>query len=763
MRLTLLHVVISAICLGWGFGAASAEPAAARFGSGEQDTCVSCHPGVVQAWRGSDHARAMQHASIVTVLGNFDNVTLTHSGEQMLLTQNGNTFHAATSNDAAPGATQSFKVLYTFGVTPLQQYLVETENGKLQALPWAWDARATSQGGQRWFHLYDTEEVPPGDRLHWQSPLQNWNGMCADCHSTGLKRTYDLSEDSFASTATSLNVSCASCHGEASDHVKTMQGGQTGEHASGADFKDIIRFLDASSSRFERKDGEPTASNVGASHKGREVSVCASCHSRRTPLTSVIDPALGFLDQFIPELLADGLYHADGQIRDEVYVWGSFMQSKMAAAGVTCSHCHNAHSLKLKAEGNALCATCHAADVFDDPNHHRHDPTSDGSQCTNCHMPQTTYMGVDARRDHSFKIPRPDVSAEIDTPNACTGCHKDMSNEIAAQHIEAWHGPVRGSSFAQTLHEARNRNPAARAPLAQLIENAAEPAIVRATALGLVGGLANAGLIDLAAANLVSAEPLLRLGAIRALSILPPEARTTLLGPLLDDPVKAVRLEAAMALIEVPPNLMANETAVRLRVVTNELLLANEQVAWRGEGRLNRGLFYQGRGDQVATETAWRHATLFDPAFAPTWVNLSELLRAQGKQEEATTVLTRALEATKGAPPVHHALGLALIRQNRHADALAHLEKAADGAPQSARFSYVYSVALNSLDREAGAVSRLTAALTLHPNDPDLLTLALSLASTRRDVPAMRLHATHLAEIFPDEAYYKTLLSRLPD
>lgn len=757
MRLAFLHVVICASGLGWGFGAASADPAAPQFGSGDQDTCVSCHPDAVQAWRSSDHARAMQHASAQTVLGNFDGVTLTHSGEQMLLTQNGNTFRATTSHNAAPGVSQTFQVLYTFGAHPLQQYLVEFEDGKLQALPWAWDTRAASRGGQRWFHLYGNEETPPGNRLHWQSPLQNWNGMCADCHSTGLERDYDLADNSFASTATSLNVSCASCHGEASDHVKKVRG----ENVSAANFKDVIRFLDASTSRFERKDGEPTASNVGASHKGQEVSVCASCHSRRTPLTHVIDPKIGFLDQFTPELLEPGLYYPDGQILDEVYVWGSFMQSKMAAAGVTCSNCHNPHSLKLKAEGNQLCAGCHAPSVFDVASHHRHERSSTGSQCTNCHMPQTTYMAVDARRDHSFKIPRPDVSLKIATPNACTSCHEDMSNEVAAQHIETWHGPTRGPSFAQTFHDARERDPAARAPLAQLIENEAEPAIVRASALGLVGGIANADLVDLAAANLGSTEPLARLGAIQALALLPYEARANLLGAVLDDPVKAVRLEAATALIDVPPNLMSNETASRLGVVTDELLLANEQVAWRGEGGLNRGLIYQGRGDTGAAEAAWRQATIIDPTFAPAWVNLSELLRAQGKQNETLDVLTRALETTEDEPPVHHALGLALIRQNRHADALAHLEKAAGDAPQSARFAYVYVVALNSLGEEAAALSRLATALTLHANDPGLLSLALSLANARRDIPAMRRHATRLAEIFPDEPSYTELLSQL--
>lgn len=758
MRLISCLIILLAVSVSQTIGEASAEATSTIFGNGEQEACVSCHPGAVQAWRGSDHARALQHASVATVLGDFDDVTLARSGEQIQFSRDGNAFHVAISQSVSNDKPEVFRILYTFGIRPLQQYLVEIGKGKLQALPWAWDTRAASEGGQRWFHLYGDEDTPPGDRLHWRSPLQNWNGMCADCHSTGFERAYDPVGDTFSSVATATGISCASCHGEASGHVAAMQRGKT----STTNYKDIIRFLDASTSQFKRDDGAPTASNVGASHKGQEVDVCASCHARRTPLTAAIDPARSFPDQFTPALLEDGLYYADGQIHDEVYVWGSFRQSKMAAAGVTCSHCHDAHSLELKARGNALCTTCHAPQVFDTASHHRHDPASNGSQCTNCHMPQTTYMGVDARRDHSFKIPRPDVSARIGTPNACTGCHAEMSNEAAAELITDWHGPERGPSFAETLHGARNRDPAAREPLARLIENEAQPVIVRASALGLVAGVRDGALIDLAAMQLSSKEPLLRLGAIAALSLLSPERRATLLAPLLDDEIKAVRLEAATAMIDIPPNLMAKETAVRLGVVADELLVANEQIAWRAEGRLNRGLIYQSRGDREAAAATYEEAIRIDPAFAPPYVNLSELLRAEGKQDDAMEVLTRALAATRGGASVHHAMGLALIRRNQHAEALDHFKNAATLAPGSARFAYVYAVALDSLERRGEAIAQLEAALVRHPHDVDLLNLGLAIASQERDFAAIRSHAKRLAAIFPDEASYKDLLAQ-PD
>jgi tetratricopeptide (TPR) repeat protein len=729
-------------------------------GDNTEATCLSCHSDVVQAWRGSDHARAMEHASVVTVLGDFKDILLSHSGETTRLSQRGNTFHATVSPSGEQAATVTYHVLYTFGVTPLQQYLVETEGGRLQALPWAWDTRDASEGGQRWFHLYEEDNVPPGNRLHWREPLQNWNGMCADCHSTGLERGYDLETNTFKTTATTLNVSCASCHGEAETHVEAMKNERDAPVLDGS-FGDLIRFVDRSESRFERRDGETTAVNRGASHASQEFGVCSSCHARRAPLTAGIDPARAFLDQFTPELLNEGLYYADGQIRGEVYVQGSFAQSKMAAAGVTCSHCHDAHSLKLKAEGNGLCATCHAPEVFDTSAHHHHERASAGAACTSCHMPQTTYMGVDARRDHSFKVPRPDLSSKIGTPNACTGCHTDMEDEIAAQHIVDWYGPDRAASFAETFHAARARNPAARAPLAALITNEEIPVVVRATGLALISGVASPALIALATTTLSSSEPLLRLGAIRALAQQTAQTRARLLAPLLNDKIKAVRLEAATALTDVSPTLLAPDHAARLNSTMAELLVANEEIAWRGEGALNRGLIYQDHGDLNQAAAAYRRALKIDPAFAPPAVNLSELLRADGKEDVAIALLEAALVSTSGDASVHHALGLALIRTGHHAEALAHLEAAADGAPQATRFSFVLAVALDSLGRRPEAGRRLAEALKRHPYDPDLLVLGLSFASRTGETDVMRHFAQELAAIFPQDPSYKDLLSRL--
>lgn len=751
-------LIIAAFMIAMIVSARAAPSPVAFAGAGEM-TCAECHAGAVKAWQGSHHARAMQHASPATVLGTFEGQVLTHAGERTLMSRRGEKFLATISSPDSRAAAQQYEVLYTFGTTPLQQYLVQTEPGRLQALPWAWDARAEAQGGGRWYHLYDGDTVPPGDRLHWKSPLQNWNGMCADCHSTGLVRNYDVSGDHFESTAASINISCASCHGDAADHVLAMQ--QETRPPSGS-FDDIIHLSDAAASRFERAAAEATASNRSASHQGREIEVCAACHSRRTPLTTKIDPAIPFLDQFTPDLLDEGLYHPDGQIQDEVYVWGSFMQSKMAAAGVTCSHCHDAHALTLKRGGNALCSSCHAPEVFDTSDHHRHLPTSAGAQCVSCHMPQTTYMGVDARRDHSFKVPRPDLSESLGTPNACTSCHADMTNEVAAAHITAWYGPRKADNrAAQTIAAARARNPAAREPLRALIEDETRPAITRATGLSLIANVPNRALLTVALSHLGDTDPLIRIGTIRTLTILTPQSRADALAPLLGDPVKSVRMEVATALQDVSASVFSGDDRIRFEAVIAELLKANEEITWRGEGRLNRGLIHQGQSELDKAKASYKKSIEIDPGFTPSYINLSELLRIGGADEETRATLLQGLAAAPDDGALEHALGLALIRASKAEEAMTHLARAATLAPQTPRFAYVHAVALHSVGKTPEARARLQAALAQHPYDPDLLTLGFSLADEAGDRAAMRTYARQLAEISPDDPNWPDRLRRL--
>ena len=346
--------------------------------------CADCHVTEYQSWQGSHHQLAMQTASTDTVLGNFDGASVSYNTSTSRFLEDGDGF--VVSTDGPDGQLQDYRVRYAFGVAPLQQYLLDTGGGRYQALSIAWDSRAREAGGQRWFHLYPDEQVDHADVLHWTQPSATWNYMCADCHSTALKKNYDADSRSYATSYAEVSVGCEACHGAASLHVASARA------------------------------GGPVQSLASLDEQSAQVNACAPCHSRRGQLAEGFQPSADMLDHYLPALLDEGLYHPDGQILDEVYVWGSFTQSKMYGQGVMCIHCHDPHNAGLKLSGNTVCTQCHnaagRADFpslpkanFDSPEHHFHAPDSAGGQCVACHMANKTYMVVDPRRDHSFRIP----------------------------------------------------------------------------------------------------------------------------------------------------------------------------------------------------------------------------------------------------------------------------------------------------------------------------------------------------------------------
>ena len=331
--------------------------------------CIECHQEQAAEFAGSDHDLAMQPATPETVLARFDDRQLDHGGVPTRMHQQGKQFLVTT--DGPDGEQQTFDVKYAFGVRPLQQYLVELEGGHVQCLPWAWDTQA-----EEWFHLYPDEELPAGDLLHWTGRAQNWNHMCADCHSTDVEKHYDHATNTFHTTFAEIDVSCEACHGPGSLHVE---------------------LAESPSLFWDRRHGYGLAQLKGRSSKP-QLDTCARCHSRRRNVYPGYEAGQEFLDFYEPELLDGDVYHVDGQIHEEVYVYGSFLQSRMYQRGVRCTDCHDPHSTRLVAEGNALCVRCHTAARFDTPSHHHHEANSTGAQCVACHMPERTYMIVDPRR-----------------------------------------------------------------------------------------------------------------------------------------------------------------------------------------------------------------------------------------------------------------------------------------------------------------------------------------------------------------------------
>jgi tetratricopeptide (TPR) repeat protein len=677
-------------------GNAPAGPvaAAARYVGSER--CGDCHAAELAAWRGSQHARAIQRASDTTALGDFDDARFRYGDVTSTFFRRDG--HPWVRTDGPDGALGDFQVQYAFGVYPLQQYLLALPGGRLQALSIAWDARPAEAGGQRWFHLYPGERIDAHDELHWTGRQQNWNYMCADCHSTRVQKHYDAATDAYATTFAELTVGCEACHGPGSAHVDWAR-----THAR-VPARGLTTALDERRGVAWTRDaatGQPRRSRTRTSQ--REIEVCAQCHARRAQLAEDYRPGTPFLDAYRPALLGPELYHADGQQRDEVFIWGSWLQSRMHRAGVTCSDCHDPHTQKLRVPGNGVCSQCHLAIKFDSPQHHFHAPGAPGAKCTSCHVPATTYMVVDTRHDHRLSVPRPDLSISSGTPNACIRCHSDKSGQWAADAVARWYG-LRGGSrphFGEALHAGRHARPGAAAGLQALVQDAVTPPIVRATAVDLLAQYPSAAAGNLIEQALSDPDPLVRHAAVLAHQSYPPQAVVSALVPMLRDPVRAVRIEAASLLA---PMAHALPPGTAFDSAIHELESVQRGMLGQPEALLMLGNLSAVRGYAARAEDCFRKAIRLDRHFIPAYVNLADLARATQREALSEQILREGLQVVPKAPALRQALGLALMRQGRKDAALAEFAAAHAAAADEPRYAYVYAVALHDMGRRTEAI-----------------------------------------------------------
>lgn len=686
----------------------------------------------------------MQQARPETVLGDFNNATLQHHSLTTRFSKRDDKFAVLT--DGPDGKPAEFDVKYVFGVEPLQQYLLALPGGRLQGLTVAWDTKAN-----RWFHLNAHERIDFRDELHWTKPAQNWNHMCAECHVTDFKKNYDAATRSYKTTWQRDDVGCQACHGPGSRHLEWAN---AAKNAPAIDSKSVKATFDV---------------DLAAGNSNVQIESCARCHSRRGVISDEYKYGQRLMDHYLPALLTDGLYHSDGQQLDEVYNYGSFLQSWMYAKGVRCTDCHDPHSSKLKAQGNAVCTACHNTTGaaarkhvdtsglrkkdYDSAAHHFHKTGAPGSACVDCHAPTKNYMVVDPRHDHSFRIPRPDFTAEIGTPNACNGCHTKESAQWAVEAVTKWYGPGRRKEnhYGQALAAGREGKPGAAASLQALIDSTAQPAIVRATALELLQRYPGSAVAALTVRAIGDPDPLVRRTAVAALEGFPQTERVRLAAPLLSDPVRAVRLEAVQVLAAVPEQSLGENRSVAFRSALAEFEAVQRANADRPESWLALGNVSAARGQPQKAEDAYRAAIALDNRFVPAYANLANLLRDRGNEAAAESTLREGMGATRNHAALEHALALSLVRQGKKPAALALLARAAAQAPSDVRIQYTYAVALHDAGKRGEALKRLEALVPRASGDREVL---LALAAFKReggDVVGAERYLRELAAINPDD------------
>lgn len=685
--------------------AAPVIPKAAPANMVDEQQCQGCHSAQVKDWQGSHHQLAMQQADPQTVLANFDNVQFKSEGERTRFYRQNNEFWVNTPG--ADGKPADFKVAYTFGIAPLQQYLIDVGDGKLQALGIAWD---TEKNG--WFHLYPGQGVNFKNPLHWSKPSQNANFMCVECHTTGYKRNFDAATNSFNSQWNSLGVGCQACHGPASNHLQAVAGKSDLPHAG---FDVDLNSKDSTA----------------------EIETCARCHARRAPLGDGFTVGKRLMDDYLSSVLTRELYALDGKIKDEVFEHGSFAQSKMFDKGVRCSNCHNPHSNELKAPGNGVCLQCHnpagkaaipgiddkglQAKNYDSVEHHRHTEGKPGSQCVDCHMPGKLYMGNDFRHDHSFSLPNPVRAKTLGTPDACLTCHQGKAGDKVTEQFKLWtaHDAPQAARYDESLWLIRGGQPGAAQALYEQLQRSNLPAIQRATLLAELAGYPSESALKLASKDLNDPAPQVRESAVRAVSaFLPPAERQPLLTPLLNDSVRAVRIIAARNLLGASRNGLGAAQGAWEKAI-GEYEAVQLSLAERAESNLNLAMLYQASGRNAEVEPKLRAALLRDPDFFPALVTLAQWLESSGRSVEAKTLLGDGIKEHPDAALLQHTQGLALIRAGQPAQAMAALQKAVKLEPESAQYRYVLAVALHESGEVDKACAQLEDLLKRQPSNRD--------------------------------------------
>ncbi|ALM51700.1 tetratricopeptide repeat protein [Halomonas huangheensis] len=758
--------------------AASPQMASDAMGYAPEGSCAGCHEQQNSAWKDSDHGWAMREATPSNVLGDFDDGVFEDGEVKARFHRDGDRFVATIEGPEDPQA--DWEIAYTFGYSPLQQYLVELPDGKLQALTIAWDSRPEDEGGQQWFSLYPGQTFTPDDPLHWRGRYQNWNAMCADCHSTNLIKGYDLDSDSFSTTWHEQTVGCQSCHGPSQPHVDWATDWQQDHGDVATDARTEAR---AEANSAEQLDATDMGLPVDPSEwQGKElVEQCARCHSRRQMLGKGTEPGTPLTDAALPSLLSEGLYHADGQIQGEVYVYGSFAQSRMYQEGVTCTNCHDPHTTRVKIEGNGLCTQCHnlapPAEYpgikpmdYDSHDHHHHEPGSEGAQCVSCHMPETPYMEVDPRRDHSFRVPRPDLHDATNSPNACASCHQDKSPEESASSIQQWFGDLSRANqqgrphYGVTLQAARNGDPEALDGLVELVNDDRTPDIVRATA---VDELANYGApaVPTLEQALQDESSLVRAAAAPPFAQAPDNARIQRLLPLISDSELAVRDEAIKALAGTSMLLIPEGQRDKVLEVRRDYERRLREGADLPGNRLNLAVLLARTAREDEAIEQYRAALKMDPYFLPARANMVTLLSGEGDVEEARDVLQEGLALEEMPEPdrghLAYLLALSLAEDKQFEEAAEWLDKAAEWRPAHARTHYNRSLLLDRLGRKDEALAALNQGLQYAPDDPDLLYAAVYLNASLGQVTDALQAMTQLREIRPDDPKLQRLEQQL--
>jgi tetratricopeptide (TPR) repeat protein len=688
--------------------------------------CKECHEVEYETWKKSDHYKAMQVANEETVLGDFNNYTFKSKSFTNKMFKKDSAFYMVLEN--REGHPDTFKVVYTFGYYPLQQYLIEFPDGRYQGTHVAWDSR-----DNKWFDLYPDLEIHHSEWLHWSGGSQTWNNMCADCHSTNLQKNYNEATNSYQTTFDEINVSCESCHGAGSEHVRLSKMYPD----SGAVFGEV--YLGQNSQVDE------------------QMQFCARCHSRRSQLNNRFNYDEHWMQQYSPDILRPGLYYADGQILDEVYVWGSFTQSRMYREDVRCTDCHDPHTYERKLPGNRLCYQCHDFRVYDNKSHHFHEPDSEGAQCESCHMPGRYYMVNDYRPDHSFRVPRPDLSVKYDVPNACNKCHNDQSAQWATNWVNEWYGEEREFHFSEVLLKAANHE-SSPAEIAHLVNTDTIPDIAKATAVYYLEYYGGTDARQVLVNSLEHPSVLVRRTAVEGLNMYNPEEHKEHLMQMLFDTARVVRLAAFTSLAGVDISTGSGEMISQYNQVNEEFFSTHSINADFPSQKLAMAQYYHRLGDTEKAQKFYEETLQKDNYQNMARLNLAYIYNAQNQNQKAATLLKKVTEQEPDYDHAWYSLGLVYAEMNRPDSAIFYLEKCTEINNQNAPAYYNLGLLYQQQKEGLKAEDAFLEGLKNNPDNERLLYAIAYFYLQEADKEQAKKFAQKLVSQFPNRPEYVEVL-----
>jgi len=718
------------------------------------ENCAKCHQGAYQDWMGSDHQLAMQLPTDQTVLGDFNNATHELFGTTSRFFKKNDKFYIYTQGPE--GVFKDYEVKYTFGHDPLQQYLVETNPGNLQVITPFWDSRPEEEGGQRWEHIYPEEFIASHDELHWGRQLQNWNYMCAECHSTNVKKNFNSETGQYNTTYDEINVSCESCHGPGEIHSKWAELGGTEVLPNKGLVFDII---DRDQGHFIPNLNDGSVKRSSPKLNQMQVEYCGRCHSRRTQLTDQYTYGAELENSHTVALINVPLYHDDGTTNDEDYVYGSFLQSKMYREGVSCKNCHNVHSNKLLAPGKNVCFQCHTPEIYDQPKHSKHALKADSPDCISCHMPKQYQMIVDARADHSMRIPRPDVSLKTGSFNACNNCHQDQSTQWAATAFKDWYGNKYDSigHYGLTMNSARKNHPGSQVALNQLWLDSDTPDIIKASSFSLLNTQEN----TIGRNNILEAldhpNAIIRRAAVQNLYSFDQNTLFSKAKIALSDSVYGVRFAGASLLYNWPLNNLSPEDR---DIVNSAKKTYFKQLLYyqdRSTGEANLASAYAGLGNFKQAEIHFKKALTMDSLDRYALVNYADLKRQKKEDNKSLILLKRAIEIAPEMVDAYHALGFTYIRLKQNSKANEIFKTAYHIDPENTNSNYYYALMLSESGQKKEALDLLDKFLDAQPYNMQILNLAFNYSRELNEEQYKIKYLDTLIELYPNNPQLKAM------